>query len=79
MKLQHRREATQAGRHNLARSLQSLQDATALLAEAAQNGDKSTYLRAGELWEKAVVQAQTDKILSEQLLGDEVQTWIEKS
>lgn len=79
MKLEHRREATEAGRHNLARSLQGLQHATALLAEAAESGDKSTYLSAGALWDKAVAQAQADKTLSEKLLGEEVQTWIEKS
>lgn len=74
MKLEHRPEATQAGRHNLAQSLQALQQATALLDEAAREGNKLTYLRAGELWEKAVVQAQEAKKLSDQLLCEEVET-----
>ncbi len=79
MKMEHRREATQAGRENLMQSLQSLQQATALLQDAAQGGDKSDLLRAGELWTQAIVQAHEAKKLSDELLGEEVQTWIEKS
>lgn len=79
MKMEHRREATNAGRENLMQSLASLQTANSLLEEAARDGDKSTLLRVGALWEKSVVQAQAAKKLSDELLGEEVQTWIEKS
>ena len=79
MKMEHRREATHAGRENLMQSLQSLQQATALLQDTAQSGDKSDLLRAGELWTQTVAQAQDAKKLCDELLGEEVQTWIEKS
>ena len=79
MKMEHRREATNAGRENLMQSLQSLQRATTLLQDVARDGDKSDLLRAGELWMQAVAQAQESKKLSDELLGEEVQTWIEKS
>ena len=36
-------------------------------------------LRVGVMWEKSVAQAQAAKKLSDELLGEEVQTWIDKS
>lgn len=79
MKIAHRREATQAARENLCRSLQLLQKATALLEEAADSGDKSDLLRAGELWSLTVTQVKDAKELSEELLGAEIETWIKES
>ena len=79
MKMEHRREATNAGRENLMRSLSSLQIANSFLEEAARDADKSTLLRIGVSWEKSVAQAQAAKKLCDELLDEEVQTWIEKS
>ncbi len=78
MKIEHRREATEAGRHHLVQSLSSLEITTALYVEAARDGDKSTLLRAGELWEKAIAQAQAAKKLSEEFVDEELETWVKE-
>lgn len=75
MKIEHRREATQAGRTHLAQTLSSLEITTALFVETAHDGDKSTLLRVGAIWEKAIAQAQEAKKLCDEFVDEELETW----
>lgn len=77
-KIEQRRQATRAGRDELANALHSLQGVTALFEDAARSGHKTTLLDAGALWDKALERVQHTRKITEEMLSEEVETWIKE-
>ena len=76
-KIEKRRQVTRAGRDELANALQSVQRVTALFEDAARSGHQTTLLDAAHLWEKAVARVQHTRQITEEMVGEELETWIE--
>lgn len=79
MNPEHRRERTTAGRHHLAESLRFVRQATRNLEDVAREGSKAELLRAMEIWEDSVKQAREAAGECENLLGEEVEAWMQSS